>query len=244
MATRVRLEQARSVHRGPIFEVLRGVVGEREVAVKCRVPGPPGAAIASTWHHWNCTNIFVSAQFGWRDGEPPPDEPFLDELLTTNAAHYLLVEPEAGPGPPQLCAPINDLRQLLEGLTGHLFQRWFQIRSSGSVRQASPPPAPSVADVIACGAIYFGVLAGTALASQLGITAPLWTGLWSDWGDRPTPPLHSFDLLVPGALSRVLRATGATAAECTLCEHLVLANLDEESVTRHVADALRSLEKL
>jgi hypothetical protein len=165
----------------------------------------------------------------------PSSLSFESELLTTNAVHYPLLEPEAGPDRPRWCAPLDDLCKFLELQTGHLF-------AHAAGRQSPAPPGPSVADVIACGAVYFAVLAGTSLAAHLGITAPLWTGLWSDWGDLPPPRRDVFDLLVPGALTDLLRATGASAAECALCEHLVLADLDEESATRHAVDALRSLE--
>lgn len=94
---------------------------------------------------------------------------------------------------------------------------------------------------MACGAIYFGLLAGKALASLLGIHAPLWTGFWSDSGHCPASPRSFLDSLAGGAIARALRSSGAGPAEIALCERLVMLDLDGDELTHCVTDVLRAL---
>jgi hypothetical protein len=163
---------------------------------------------------------------------------FDSELFTTNAAHYPLVLPEHGPDQPRLRAPGGGLTHAVET------QAWSMFGRSAATDTAIPPvlsPAPSAADVVACGAIYFGVLAGAPLISWLGIGAPLWTGFWSDVGDRPElhPPI--LDAIAAGAIARALSPTGATAAEIALCERLIRLDIDEAAVMRCAAEVTRAI---
>jgi hypothetical protein len=163
---------------------------------------------------------------------------FSSDLLTTNVVHYPLVMPEHGPAMPRLCAPAGGLAHIVfadhEPLPGVARYNAF---ASPTVRAH----APAAADVIACGAIYFSVLAGESLASLLGIRAPLWTGSWSDSGHCPASPQPFLDKLADGAIARALRPTGAASAEIALCERLVMLDLDGDALSNCVADVLRAL---
>lgn len=162
---------------------------------------------------------------------------FQSEMLTTNPTHYPLVMPEHGPAKPRLCAPPGGLARIIEGYASSLFQQWHDDVKSAAV-QAHRPAA---ADVVACGAIYFSLLAGETLASLLGIHAPLWTGFWSDSGHHPESPRSLLDLLAGGAISHALRSAGAGLAEIALCERLVMLDLDGDELTNCVTDVLRAL---
>lgn len=159
------------------------------------------------------------------------------EMLTTNATHYPLEMPEHGPAKPQLCAPTGGLAHIVEGYASSLFRQWRGTVDSAVVQ----PHMPAAADVVACGAIYFSVLAGESLASLLDIHAPLWTGFWSDSGHHPDSPRSTLDLLAGGAIARALRLAGAGPAEIVLCERLVMLELDGDALTNCVTDVLRAL---
>jgi len=163
---------------------------------------------------------------------------FSSDLLTTNVAHYPLVMPEHGPAKPRLCPPAGGL--------AHIVVADHESFSSVARYNAFAPPAvrahaPAAADVVACGAIYFSVLAGEPLASLLGIRAPLWAGSWSDRGHCPASPQPFLDRLADGAIARALRPTGAASAEIALCERLVMLDLDGDALSNYVADVLRAL---
>jgi len=159
-------------------------------------------------------------------------------LFTTNAAHYPLVLPEHGPDQPRLRAPGGGLAHVVEAQQLSMFGR--SAATDLAIARVAQP-APSAADVVACGAIYFHVLAGTPLISRLGIGAPLWTGFWSDTGDRPEPNPPCLDAIAAGAIARAVSPTGATAAEIALCERLIRLDLDEATVLRCAAEVTRAI---
>jgi hypothetical protein len=126
------------------------------------------------------------------------------------------------------------VRQLVQRGNGPLLEQW------PTVDEPPPVPAPAVADVIACGAIWFAVLAGKPLIDLLRLDQPLWIGQWSDVSDGPDTPAACLDLLAPGAITRALRTTDASPAEAALCEHLILADIDEPALRALVTDVLRT----
>lgn len=166
-------------------------------------------------------------------------------LLTTNATHYPLVMPEYGPGWPRLTAPAGGLAGVLEYFVNSNTEL-FIIHHCGKPPwiDPSPVPAPAVADVIACGAIYFGVLSGTPLLSLLGIDAPLWVGVGSSYrgpAQQREPSIRCLELLAGGAIARALHASGAAPAEIALCERLVMLDLDGAELPRYVADVMHAI---
>jgi hypothetical protein len=162
---------------------------------------------------------------------------FDSELFTTNAERYPFVAPEHGPDRPRLGAPAGGLAQVVERQAQSTMQRWITAQQAAQ----SVVTAPSAADVVACGAIYFRVLAGASLISVLGLAAPLWAGFWSDRGDHPDPRPRCIDELAGGAIRRALRPTGATGAEIELCEQLIRLELDRDDVLRAAGDAAASI---
>jgi hypothetical protein len=165
---------------------------------------------------------------------PGPSRPgaleFYSELLTTNAIHYPLLMPDHGPGKPRVRAGEGSLLRLLYAA------EWFDLRLEPP---ALPVASPAAADAIACGAIYYGVLAGAPLVSLLGVDAPLWAVTTSTRGDSPDRRHSCLDALAAGAVSRALQPTGATAAEIALCERLFNTETDSETLAWLAIEAAR-----
>ncbi len=170
-------------------------------------------------------------------------------LFTTNAAHYPLLAPEHGPGWPHLRAPAGGLIQLLDQLTAHP-QLTFLTADPRSVPLdvVGPPPSspytPSAADLFACGAIYFEILAGAPLSSLLALDAPLWTRSGAQLGTSELARQREavawcVTQITGGAVRRALEPVGAARPEITLCERLILLDLDTQSLAALVGDIAR-----
>jgi hypothetical protein len=163
---------------------------------------------------------------GPREARPEPQLSFASSLVTTNAAHYLLVLPEHGPQAPRLRAPGGGLAHLLESQQRSLIEAH---RDHLAATQAKQPEAPAAADVAALGALYFTVLTGAPLGSLLG-AEPLWTGFWSDTGSRPDPDLVTSALAALAGVPRVLERAAVAPAEIRLCARLLMLELSDADV--------------
>lgn len=149
---------------------------------------------------------------------------FSSRLMTTNAARYPLIPPEHGPGAPRRCAPSK-----LADAMG----RWFP--RPGAVRSMI---GPSVADLVACGAMYFEILAERSLLSLLELRQPAWLSKGHEADVRSQAPKAPWlDALAWGAIPRALQAV-ASPAEIALCELMVLGELDRDALMARMRDVL------
>ena len=140
---------------------------------------------------------------------------FESTLFTTNAAHYPILLPEHGPGPPRLRAPYAEV------LVNYLNRTGRTDRAGGSA-------SPAAADMVAVGSIYVLALTGAPLLRLLDLDAPLWTVIRV--GPRNIEPDRDrcLEEIEGGGLLRSLRHGGATAREADLCMRLVALRVDSE----------------
>lgn len=165
---------------------------------------------------------------------------FNSTLMTTNLAHYGLLLPEHGPKRPCFCAPEGGLVFFLET---ECKGQWDRMMLQAK-QQSKEPVGPSAADFVALGSLYLSLLTGFSLSALLHLDTPLWTGFWSDRGDWPGPerPRAVIETLAGGALTDAAKQAGATPAETTLCEKLVMMTIqDEGALAGYAHEALRSL---
>jgi hypothetical protein len=144
---------------------------------------------------------------------------FESQLMTTNAASYPLLDPEHGPKPPHLLATRCELE--------HALVLYDQGRSWTLAPAPPSERAPSAADVVALGAIYFAILTRASLAETLGLAVPMWCGFWRDGRGAPEDRTRDVRAALNRKLPRQLAGAGVREAEARLCVALVrLAELE------------------